>query len=70
MGKAHAMGFYSLLLRFFAVGRILESDIFNIGFSETIDASNVFVGYKYPTYISICLVNVHCSVGFAHDNGG
>ena len=27
-----------------------------------------FVGYKYPTYISICLVNVHCSVGFAHDN--
>ena len=51
VGKAHAMGFYSLLLRFFAVGRILESDIFNIGFSETIDASNVFVGYKYPTYI-------------------
>ena len=28
MGKAHATGFYSLLLRFFAVGRILESDIF------------------------------------------
>jgi len=29
------------LLRFFAVGRILESDISNSGFSETIDASNV-----------------------------
>ena len=34
-----------------AVGRILESDISNSGFSETTDASNVFVGYKYPTYI-------------------
>ncbi|WP_260231773.1 MafB family polymorphic toxin, partial [Neisseria meningitidis] len=22
------------------------------GISETIDASNIFVGYKYPTYIS------------------
>ena len=36
-----------------AVGRILESDISNSGFSETTDASNVFVGYKYPTYIWI-----------------
>ena len=36
---------------FSAVGRILESDISNSGFSETTDASNVFVGYKYPTYI-------------------
>ncbi|WP_228842044.1 hypothetical protein, partial [Neisseria meningitidis] len=24
----------------------------NSGISETIDASNIFVGYKYPTYIS------------------
>ncbi len=29
-----------------------------------------FVGYKYPTYISICPIDVHRSVGFAHDNGG
>ena len=28
-----------------------------------------FVGYKDPTYISICSVGVHRSVGFAHDNG-
>ncbi len=52
MGRAHATGFYSPAT-VFAIGRILESDISNSGFSETIDASNVFVGYKYPTYIWI-----------------
>ena len=29
-----------------------------------------FVGYKYPTYISICPFGVRCSVGFAHENDG
>jgi len=67
VGKAHATGFYSSAT-VFAVGRILESDISNSGFSETVDASNIFVGYKYPTYISICPFGVRCSVGFAHDN--
>ena len=53
-GQSPRYGFL-LLLRFFAVGRILESDISNSGISETIDVSNIFVGYKYSTRI----LNLH-----------
>ena len=92
MGKAHATGFYSPAT-FFAVGRILESDISKQQFFGNDRRVKCFVGYKYPTYIwfpaymgmtaevsaklvlpsysdDLCLVGVHCSVSFAHDNVG